>query len=154
MPQLSLAAIARSIFEPHRPAENQQKVELDALQMLRQTLPVLARALEQGFQEGLLNDEQVEDIRKAAGDVWAAFVDLTNRQRKLGETYDIRREGDARLKVCATNSVAAFNEHLSQIAELASRLRDGGYLEEAEFLALLDMQELLRRCSREILVAS
>lgn len=152
MPQLSLAAIARSIFEPHRPALKEQPVEADALQMLQRASPVLMNALRTAYQRGLLNADQLRDIRKSFNEVMTAFGDLAQRQKKLGEAYDIRRESDAALKVKATASLDDFCQHLDDISELARRLRGSGNLENAEYLALLDLQELLRRCSREIIV--
>jgi hypothetical protein len=152
MPTLSLAAIARSIFEPQGTAQTQPKPEGDALATLRRTYPVVKSALATSYQQGLLGTEELKDIRTSLDDVMKAFADLANRRKKLGEAYDVRREETARLKVKATSSLAAFNEHSSQIAELASRLRDAGCLEEDEFLALLDLQELLRRTSREIVL--
>lgn len=153
VPVLSLAAIARSIFGPTK-VPRQLPRESEALEMLQRMSPALMHALGSAFQGGLLNAEQVKDIRKSFADVLKAFADVANRRKKLAEAYDVRRETDTRLKVKATSSVAAFNEHLSEIAELASRLRDAGYLEEAELLGLWDLAELMRRCSREIIVAS
>jgi hypothetical protein len=152
VPVLSLAAIARSILDPPEPAPKPRTEEPEAIEALRRVYPLLFRTLQVAYAKGMLSDEDVDDIRTSVHEVMEAFADIANRRRKLGEAYDIRREDTIRLKNKATNGLAAFNEHLSEIAELASRLRDAGWLEEGEYLAMLDLHELARRIHREIVV--
>jgi len=142
---LSLSAIARSILEPKQPTP---------LQQLQRLFPVLMDVLERAYATGVLDADEATNTLQSIDDVLVAYHDIEDRQqgRKLGEAYDVRREETSRLKVKATSSLSDFNETLSQIAELASRLRDAGNLEESEFLALLNLQELLRRASREIIL--
>ena len=127
-PTLSLASIARSIFAPAR-APRKLPPEREAIEGLQRVSPVLMKALGAAFERGLVNAKDANSLRRDYREVLKAFADVATRRQKLGEAYDVRREQTTTLKVKATSSIAAFNEHSSQIAELASRLRDAGNLD-------------------------
>ena len=119
-------------------------------ELLAAQAPILVTLLATSTKDGLVTDEQADEVMKNLQDVVAFFKDLRSREVRVF-SESVRLSSDSTLKVHLDRSFEEFAQYLDTLREILFRLRNHGIITDERYQWAQEYFETLRELHREAL---